>query len=529
VTAGRGAPEVATADSDDAGRDVDAVLRRLPVLETYAMNIFRLTGVATDATPAAIRRRREEVGMAVRLGTRLANPYAELAPVPEPDPDTLKAAFEAMQSPVTRLVHEALWITGRGGSHDEGVGAHCRALEAEAAGRGAASAELWRTALAAWARTLADSEFVGALRIRAKELDDPRVTPATVTALLRRLPRLVLAPSAVLAVAAAGDGEHPPDSAVLDRHLVLLREAPFGEAAVSEALRQACEPVVTAVHDGCAALLRIAAEEPSDVPSAARELLVALEPRLGVPAAVLPADDPLPPALHDEVAGALTRAAVAHANAGGGSAAALAVLARARDLARDPPTAELVRRTAREISDAAVLTVVEPWCTAGDPDGALEVLRMWRRREPDPARRADIQRLAADPRAVRAVMAVAPNRAQYIGCGVRPFGHRARAQDTWVETRCLTLFWAPVYPLAAYLSDEQFVYAKVPMSNWTRIVRLALPVALVLAIVLAVLGVWAALAVAAATVAVLRAAAVVRHRAINAWLDQPLDPAGEPQ
>src|ERR1700712_3620241 len=70
------------------------------------------------------------------------------------------------------------------------------------------------------------------------------------------------------------------------------------------------------------------------------------------------------------------------------------------------------------------------------------------------------RRAAIDDRAVRG---------QVAGCGVRPFGRRAYgADETWLETRCATVFWVPVLPLGAYLSDDRFVYAKVPMSTWAR-------------------------------------------------------------
>jgi hypothetical protein len=515
---------------DQAARDVDAVLRRLPPLSTYAANVFRLTGVPADAGSAAVRRRREEVAMAARLGTPVGNPFGELAPRPEPDADTLKAAFESMQSPVTRLVHEAFWLSGRFDAHDEAVTAHCRAIDAETnaattmKGRPAVvSVEgWWRSALAAWAVTLADPGFWGRLESRARELDDPRVGPATVEALRARLPHRVLTPNALLAVAAAG-GDGAVDGPASDRHLRILRESGFDDRIVTEVLRAACEPIAAAVQDGCAQLLKISTEAPAEVPAAARQLLDAVTGRLDVPGVILPAADPLPATLHDEVAGALTRAVVAHVNAGGDHADVLELLVRAKELAREITTIELVDRTVRDLSAARVLAVIEPWCTAGDPDGATEVLGLWLRRERDPQRRSDIERVLVDPRAIRAEMAGTPGRTQFIGCGVRPYGRRARVEETWVETRCTTVFWAPVRPLGAYLCDDEFVYAKVPMSAWARAVRLATAPVLVWAIVLAILGVWAALGVAVATGAVLAAASVLRRRSIEAWLDEQTD------
>jgi hypothetical protein len=502
----------------EAGRDVDAALRRLPVLGTYSANMFRISGLATDAGATAIRRRREEIEMAARLGTPMPSRFGDLAPEQTPEPEHFKAAFEAMAAPVTRLVHEAFWLSGLT-SHDAAVGAHCRALAAEAAGRGAAAESLWGAALDAWAKTLAEPEFGALLVRRAVDLDDPRVDATTVAALRERLPRRVLAPNAVLAVAAAT----ADDGAAVTRHLRALRESPFPATAVTEALREACDPVVRAVSDSCAELLRVAAEEPADVPSVADRLVRDIAPRVRVAGAVLP-EDRLADALHDEIAGTLTRAAVAWTNSGGAPADGLELLARASGFARDASTRELVQRKSRELSDASVLAVVEPWCSAGDPDGAGEVLRLWRRRQVDPARRADLDRVLADPRAVRAVMARSPVRATWFGCGMRPYGHRAWAEETWVETRCATVFWVPVYPLAAYLSDEEFVYAKVPLAPWVRRARYGVPVLLAVLLVAALLGWVFAVGLVAVVEAVLLGAALQRRRTIEGWLDEQVGP-----
>jgi hypothetical protein len=400
----------AAADVDAIERDVDAVLRRLPVRDTYRANMFRVTGVLGDATPAQIRRRREEVTMAARLGTALPSPFGDLAPDPVPHADEVKAAFEAMQSPVLRLVHEALWLSGVA-THDAAVAAHTKALDDPDA-----DDDQWRAALAAWATTLDDDAYWFRLERRAKELDDPRVSVATVAALRSRLPRRVLAPNAERATAAAGAG----DTATVSRHLALLHAAPFPAETVAAALREACNPVTDRIHDQCAALTEACADAPSEIVERCTDLLAAAPRLLAVPAAVLPSADGLSNALHDEIANTVTRAAVAWVNDGGDPALVQPLLDGAADLAREKTTVDLVDRTRRGLAEAAVLAVVEPWISAGNPDGAVEVLHRWRRRGVEPHLADEVARVAADPRAIRAALEDVPTRAVFGGCGVRP-------------------------------------------------------------------------------------------------------------
>ena len=452
--------------SESAQRDVDAVLRRIPVLATYSANLFRIIGLPTDAGATAVRRRREDLGMSARLGAALPSPWGELAPDPTPDAEAIKAAFEALAAPLVRLVHEAFWFDGTGGTHDAAVGAHCRALDAEAK-RETGTDELWAHALTNWSRTLESPEFWQRLDARAREIDDPRVTAAHVQGLRESVPRRVLAANALLAVNAATAG----DDAGVRRHIDLLAASPFSKRAVLGALRDACAPVVDRLHDHCSAVLRAAADEPAEALATANRMLEFAPSALVVPTAVLPADDPLPAALHDEVASAVVRASVAFVNDGGDPADVTPLLAQARDLAREQTTVALVDRTADDLAEAAIRTVIQPWLTAGDPNGAVEVLRQWAKRIDDPELRTRLRAMAEDPRSVRAELVEVPTRSQFLGCGVRPYGRRAELDDTWIETRYITVFWVPVHSLAAYLSDEDYVYAKVPLSPLTRRLR----------------------------------------------------------
>jgi hypothetical protein len=142
--------------------------------------------------------------------------------------------------------------------------------------------------------------------------------------------------------------------------------------------------------------------------------------------------------------------------------------------------------------------------------------------------RENLDRLLADPRAIRASVDDRANRRQYVGCGVRPFGRRAHGDDdTWLETRCATVFWVPVFPVAAYLSDENYVYAKVPMSTWTRwaqVLVLGLAAVLVAAVAF---GPLIALALAVVLAAGLGGLHLSRRRQLAAYVaERAPEPAG---
>ncbi len=491
--------------------ELDAVLRRLPVLDLYRVNMFRITGVATDASAGVVRRRREEALLAARLGTPLPLAPGELALDPPPDAHALKDAFEAMYNPTQRLLHEVLWFWREDGPHDTAVAAHCAALEGGDSGR-------WGEALASWAAALDDPGFWAHVERRAKDLDDPRVGPATIARLREVLPVRILAVSAELAVTAAAAGR----TAAATAHLDALRTCPFPPDLVADVVRRALAGVESRVHDEAADAARTAADRPEDAADAGAALLDRTGPPLAVFTALLGPDDALTSALHDEVANTVTRCGVAHYNATEDPARALALLKSAAGMARETTTVAFVKRNLHTLADARILAVVAPWRDAGDVDGAAEVLSMWRYRTSDPEVREIIDRLLEDPRAVRADVGEPPGPLR-AGCGVHPFGRRAGEEDdTWIETRCVTVFFVPMFPLGAYLSDDSFVYAKVPMSPWTRWAQVAVLAVAALLVAAVVFGPLVALGVAALVTGALVATHLSRRHQMRTWLDEKL-------
>lgn len=498
--------------------EVDAVLRRLPALELYSANVFRITGVSPGASDAQIRRRREEAELAARLGA--APGGAASRPAPETDTTgdlhALKDAFEALRNPVLRLVHELFWTWDVPGPHDEAVRAHSEAL----ADGGPDAA--WRAGLAAWAAALDDPRTWQHMEQRALELGDPRVGAATVERLRELAPLRVLAVGAAVAAAAAAAG----DEAAATRHVALLAASPFGAALAARAVRDAVRPIDLEVRAAVEDAARAYAADPADAASAARRLLARAEPGLRVLARLLPQDH-LTATLHDEVAHTVAAAAAAAYDADGEATGdldeALELLDAAGALARGRPTAEQVARQRRAVADARVLAVVAPLQEAGKVDAARDVLRLWRRQCTDAGLREQLDRLVEDPRAVRAPVDDARARSGYLGCGIRTYGRRAEADDdTWVETRCLSVFGVPVYPLGSYLSDDRYVYAKVPMSAPTRWAQLLVLCLLAVVVALAVFGPAVAGATAAVLAALVAFDAAMHRRRTRGWLAEQL-------
>jgi hypothetical protein len=281
--------------TSDVARDIDRVLRPLEGHGLYRNNAFRVTGLPTDVSNRQVRRHREET----------QNPYY-VTPVPErdvplppsDDPDALRAAFEVLRDPLARLVHELFWIRPDQPSwHEHAVFAHSRALEATTPDGRVAHEDAWgdwRVGLRLLAQAFAAEETWEWVRLRAAEIDDPRLSVAVLRALRERLPEHVIGVSVTLAVRAAG--VVPEDAS---GHMAALEGGGFEARLVRDVARAAVEPATTRVRSACESAWGAA---PSDGLSAASALLDETTSALATCAAVLGNDDDVVDACRDEVA-----------------------------------------------------------------------------------------------------------------------------------------------------------------------------------------------------------------------------------
>ncbi|MEU5871110.1 hypothetical protein AB0A73_06050 [Glycomyces sp. NPDC047369] len=489
-------------------RELDRVLAPLTGRALYRDNVFRATGLPSDATPRQIRRAREE----------RTNPYYEQpadtrdAPLPPAaDPDEVHHAFEGLRDPLTRLVHELLWLRpglAPGHPHTAAVRAHCAAIEADAAGEDAP--ELWADALAAWDRVFADRGTWRWARERVRAIDDPRLDAAAVDVLKARLPELIAAVSFALAAAAAADG----DTAAAARHVARLQDAKFREGPVKRARRAAVAPAEARVKAACEA-----AADRGDAAGlkAAQALLSDTAEPLRVVEALLGAADPLSRACRDEVAGTANRCAVGYFNKRRKDNGVSRVLERARAIAASDSVAALIDDNLAVVKTEPILGAVEPLLKQNRIDAAAARLRAWRRITRDPVRKAALDEILADPRRLCGEI----REANLGGClfffGAQQYGardHRTATPGvrTHVTTLYLTLLWIPLVPLSAHIVGHDTttwgrVYGgRVPLSGAARAYRVLFLVAAPALIAWRFLGpgwgLWtAAMAAAAAVVA----------------------------
>jgi hypothetical protein len=336
--------------TSDVAREIDRVLRPLEGHGLYRNNAFRVTGLATDVSNRQVRRHREET----------QNPYyvtplpdGEVPLPPSDDPDALRAAFEVLRDPLARLVHELFWIRPDGPSrHKRAIFVHSRALEATTPEGRVAQDDIWgdwRAGLRLLAQAFAAEETWEWARLRAAEIDDPRLSVAVLRALRERLPEHVIGVSVGLAVRAAGFGQ-----GLAEPQMKVLRGAGFEQRLVRDVARAAVEPATTRVRSACESAWEAA---PSAGLSAASALLDETTSELATCAAVLGDDDDVVDACRDEVARTVNNCVLGFVNfyvetapAALSTEPVLDLLRDARALASSPSVATLLDNNIADIA-----------------------------------------------------------------------------------------------------------------------------------------------------------------------------------
>ncbi|MBP2472714.1 hypothetical protein JOF53_001586 [Crossiella equi] len=194
--------------------------------ELYRRNAFRLTGLATDASPRVVRQRRQ-----VLLHTG-DGPDAEL-----------RTALDELADTEARLVAELFWLWGEPGAcgcpaqahawHDNAVTRHAQALDHELDGTAGDRAQLWQDAQDAWLDALDLPGFWDHVRARVAALRDRRLDESTVEGLREGLLPALLAPQVELAAARRDPGL-----------MALLDEWEVPGDLIHQARLRAAEPVL---------------------------------------------------------------------------------------------------------------------------------------------------------------------------------------------------------------------------------------------------------------------------------------------
>ena len=508
--------------------DLDHALRPLAAFGLYRNNVFGVTGLPVDASPGQIRRRREEADLAARL----AAPTNSRDGGSAQDTEAVRAAFESLGNPVTRLAHELLWLWQDDGAgpdglseHSAGIRDHRAALERECSldpmdPESAEAAELdpvWKRGLAAWAAVLSSEDLWAWAKGRVREIDDPRLTTGTVRRLRNRLPLLVLGVHAALAIRGT---EHGPDAT--DRHLRLVDESPFDGEVVDEALRDAIRPAERRIRDECESAERKVSPQSSELVEIGAGLLERTAGPLRTVTALHGESEPLTLALRGQIADLANRCGVTHYEAGGG-VEVVPLLRQARLLAADRALIELITTNIDVIERSDLVRSVEGFCEAGRVEAAAARLRAWRRATADERHKERLSLLMGNGRLPSSSITSVPTQEWFfVFLGLWVFGRRTPAQDgTYIGTHVLVIpFLLLVIPLAAYLRDDEYYYAKVPLSTfarWWRRVVLTLT-AVVVALNVGPAALWIPLIAAVGVVWV-----GIRERRLQKWvLDHPV-------
>jgi hypothetical protein len=227
----------------------------MPVLEDvrpdlYLRNAFRVTGVATDTPARDLRQRRRQLTAALDIGApvRGAEPLSDVVTAAQ-----VREAFDLLADPGQRLVQEAFWFwdpdgscgcpEGAHGRHDAAVRAHANALNAKV-DDAAEVEQYWTKSLKEW-RLLLDSGDLGThLRHRADVLDDPRLGPAVVDAIVAAIPVALVTLNANLAV-------HAKTNAEIDRQVSYLKR---WATITPDALADVVDRVLTPLLDEVAVI-----------------------------------------------------------------------------------------------------------------------------------------------------------------------------------------------------------------------------------------------------------------------------------
>lgn len=288
----------------DAARHVARVLEGLRGHDLFRRNAFRVTGLPTDATQRQVRRAREESRNAYYVP-----PERPGAPLPPSSDETeLRAAFEVLQDPVARLVHELLWADGAArDARADAVVRLCRALEGTARD-GTVDEEAWAdwsSGLSAWADGITSRKTGELARSRVEAADDPRLTVGVAREARRQLAQHVVEVAAGIAAR-----QVRTDLDATRRMVRTLRSAGFDAGTVPRALRTVARPLLDEVEQACGA----AAAAPQDEGlAAARTLLDTTREPLRLLDTLL-GEDPLLDASRDDVGRHINNLVVAYGN-----------------------------------------------------------------------------------------------------------------------------------------------------------------------------------------------------------------------
>jgi hypothetical protein len=258
----------------------------------YVDNPFRILGLPAGAPTATIRRRAQELQVEARLEgaepeavQRIAQAASRVQDAAGRLDDELywiwstheTVPAEAVSDPMTRAV-VAERLDEQAGKEADDVALHDLAVLLHSCALEAPETDVpqWGPALQAWERTWRSERFWMLVRLRAADLNDPRVTDATVNDVRERLPARILSATAdgAARLLASGADDRAREA------LAAVAASRFPSAAVQRARREATERLVAQTTDLVAGVTEASSSSPGATDAVIRSQWTVLEQQL---------------------------------------------------------------------------------------------------------------------------------------------------------------------------------------------------------------------------------------------------------
>lgn len=308
--------------------------------DIFRLNAFRVTGLSAEATPREISRQVKLLQMKAKLEGLASIRSAELPMDTPPDSDAIRTAAHSLQDTEQRFLHEIFWIwpdarqpggnlklwseleVGPDGPntvalHNKAVTAAVRAIDLEFADAGPAPLPeidrqrlwgLWKESVRCWRAVLRDETFWELIETRARDLDDPRLTAATVRELQSALPRAL---ANIHAIQAFRSGERQGQG-IAGQHAAWARR--LAPENADEILLEASRVLRDRIGTICSRLEAASEASPPEIAEAVTLFLSDVRPLLGIVTAVLGARSVVARNLSDTVAEAANGSLVKYCN-----------------------------------------------------------------------------------------------------------------------------------------------------------------------------------------------------------------------
>ncbi len=352
----------------------DHTLLKMARPDIYRVNAFRILGLPVTASPKQISSHIRKLDLAERYGDIEQVKGSFLPLDASRNGDARRQAQQRLLDPELRFIDELFWIwplsldcpddgalaalvrndpshalsiweshEAQGSeasvsTHNLAVLYHAMALDIEQLETEAnlvseqeteRKRSYWQQAFERWRLLLNAEGFWQRVEQRIRELDDPRLTGDTAHRMREDLPKALLFINAMLAVEAAGNGDHK-DSAF---HLQVIEDSGFDDRIAQAAIQRAVAPTRERVRTMCVHTLEEVNDSPERGNELARDLIAHIGPLLETLDLFLTEGDSTRESIHDEVALHIRSCLIAFANHTGEWREALAVAEQSLSIA----------------------------------------------------------------------------------------------------------------------------------------------------------------------------------------------------